>query len=233
MPTADRRPFVALAVRRFVSQDHPDRELVVVDDGADPIEDLLPPDPRIRYIRLDQRRTIGFKRNLACDAARGELIVHWDDDDWVTDWRIRYQAESLVARGADVCGLDRVHYHDPASGRSWQYVYPGGPRPWVAGNTLCYTRATWSRRPFADVNVGEDSRFLWSDGSRRIVALEDPGFIVAFVHARNADPKYVGHREFRPCSTDALRAHVGAEFEAYCAAAAAVAGGTSAGAGTR
>ena len=88
---------------QFLAQDYPDRELIVVDDGDDAIADLLPSDARLRSIRLDRRATIGAKRNIACEAAAGDVIVHWDDDDWMADWRLTYQANALAARAADVC----------------------------------------------------------------------------------------------------------------------------------
>src|SRR5215475_12372109 len=100
MPTRDRRPFVGQAVEQFLAQDYPDRELIVVDDGEDPIGDLLPADPRIRLLRLDRRMTIGAKRNLACEAATGDIVVHWDDDDWMAGWRLTYQVTALEANRA-------------------------------------------------------------------------------------------------------------------------------------
>jgi glycosyltransferase involved in cell wall biosynthesis len=91
MPTRDRRGFVAQAVAQFLAQDYPDRELIIVDDGDDAVADLLPADDRIRsirLIRLDRRATIGAKRNIACEAAAGEVIVLWDEDDWLAYWVI-------------------------------------------------------------------------------------------------------------------------------------------------
>src|SRR6202041_2143434 len=71
MPTADRRAFVPESIRLFLAQDYPQRELVILDDGADPVADLLPRDGRIRYIRGESQLSIGAKRNLACAAAQG------------------------------------------------------------------------------------------------------------------------------------------------------------------
>ncbi|NVJ23178.1 MULTISPECIES: glycosyltransferase [Myxococcus] len=214
MPTFNRRQFVPLAVRWFLAQDWPERELIIVDDGTQPVEDLLPEDPRIRYVRLERRHSVGAKRNLACQSARGELIVHWDDDDWSAPHRLRYQATSLLDSGASVCGLTRVYYHQPATDRSWQYVYPPGQRPWVSGNTLCYTKSFWSRNPFPDINIGEDARFLWSDPSRKLLVLDDPSFFVACIHDANVDPKRVHHRYWHPHPTDTVRALMGDAFDA-------------------
>jgi glycosyltransferase involved in cell wall biosynthesis len=140
LPTYNRRSFVAQAIDYFRRQDYPDRELIIVDDGTDPVEDLASHDPTIRYLRLDARQTVGAKRNLACREARGEIILHWDDDDWMADWRISYQVRRLLESGAELCGLDRLDYCEPATGKAWEYVYPPGARRWVAGNTLCYRR---------------------------------------------------------------------------------------------
>jgi glycosyltransferase involved in cell wall biosynthesis len=90
MPTADRRRFVPAAIRLFLEQDCEDKELVIVDDGSDRVGDIIPQHPQIRYIALPRRIRLGAKRNLACEAARGDVIVHRDDDDWHAPWRLRY-----------------------------------------------------------------------------------------------------------------------------------------------
>src|SRR5688572_17330800 len=103
MPTHNRRLFVPHAVRYFLCQDYANRELIIVDDGDDPVQDLMPDDHRIRYLRLDRRHKIGAKRNLACKAAQGDVIVHWDDDDWMAPWRLRYQVTEMMRTQSDIC----------------------------------------------------------------------------------------------------------------------------------
>ena len=98
MPTYNRRKFVPRALKYFLRQDYEPRELIIIDDGTDAVQDLIPRDDRIRYIRLAERLTIGAKRNLACDLAKGDIILHWDDDDWMADWRVSYQARAASRR---------------------------------------------------------------------------------------------------------------------------------------
>jgi len=189
MPTFDRRAFIPQAVGCFLAQDYPNLELVVVDDGNDPIADLLPSDPRIVYHRPASRMSIGAKRNQACERARGEIIVHWDDDDWYPPSRVRLQAGALAERGADVCGTSILYYYDRSREQAWCYQYSGGPTSWVAGNTLAYRREVWRRNPFPDVQVGEDAQFVWRCPPSRVVDLKDPGLCIASVHASNVSPK--------------------------------------------
>ena len=74
MATANRRSLVPQAIRYFERQDYPNRELIILDDGEDAIADLIPQDASIRYIRIEQRRTMGTPAHNAglanCGSAR-------------------------------------------------------------------------------------------------------------------------------------------------------------------
>jgi hypothetical protein len=215
MPTADRRRFVPAAIRLFLEQDYEDKELVIVDDGSDRIEDIVPKHPQIRYIALPRRLRLGTKRNIACEAASGEVIVHWDDDDWHAPWRLRYQVDALEAGEFDMCGLDRVFFVNGAAGQAWEYVYPQIRPRWVCGATLCYRKSFWARQRFPDVNLGEDSRFVFGARAGHIGVLEDNRFYVARIHNANSHPKrpHEGRWQRRPLT--AAQSVVGCTWEAY------------------
>jgi len=192
MPTANRRPFVPLAIRQFQAQDYPNSELIILDDGEDAIGDLIPGDPRIRYHRLCLRRSVGAKRNLACEYANGGIIVHWDDDDQMSPSRISYQVRALLREKADLCGVDRILFLGPSPDEAWQYVYPEDESPWVYGGSFCYRKSFWLRNKFEDIDVGEDNEFVWSDVPRKITVLPDNRFYVATIHDANTSPKSTG-----------------------------------------
>ena len=188
MPTADRRQYVSRAITYFLRQDYPNRELIVLDDGSDRVEDLMPSDPRVRYFGLERGLVLGAKRNSACELAHGEVIAHWDDDDWQAPHRLSYQVQQLERHGAELCGPCRVLYFEPSARRAWLYEYAGGIGDWVAGNALCYRRALWEHAQFDAVAIGEDNRFV--RGSRvRPMVLPDHRFLAALIHHRNASPK--------------------------------------------
>jgi ADP-heptose:LPS heptosyltransferase/2-polyprenyl-3-methyl-5-hydroxy-6-metoxy-1,4-benzoquinol methylase len=216
MPTFNRRAFAPRAIEYFLRQDYPDKELIIVDHGPDLIEDLIPADPRIRYRRCGDQITLGAKRNLACQEARGEIILHWDDDDWEANWRISYQVESLLKERADICGLDKVYYYDPAANRAWQYIYPIGGKPWVGGNTLCYRKSVWQENPFPNIHI-EDTRFIWScvTKGKKVLALPDSSFFVAMIHDSNVSPKRTQDGRYHPCSVDEIRKVMGEDWGRY------------------
>lgn len=78
VPTANRRRFVPEAIRLFLAQDYPEKELVVVDDGEDSVADLIPKCRQIRYLRLERRLSVGARRNLACSVAHGGISPFLD-----------------------------------------------------------------------------------------------------------------------------------------------------------
>ncbi|RYE40750.1 MAG: glycosyltransferase [Hyphomicrobiales bacterium] len=219
MPTFDRRTFVPLAIEGFLRQDFPDRELVILDDGTDPVADLIPDDPNVRYERLTCRIRLGTKRNQACQMARGEILLHWDDDDWYASNRISRQVQALTAAGADVCGVSSLLFYDPIGPRAWRYRYPERAKPWVAGTSLCYTRAFWEHHHFDAVSTGEDTRFLWRSGSRRILVLNEPAMVVATVHGRNTSRNNMNGSRWHPTPVAEVSALLGEDDERYRAAA--------------
>ena len=214
MPTADRRRFVPRAIHYVLAQDYPNRELLILDDGADAVADLVPDDPRVRYVRLEPGLTLGEKRNECVRRAAGDLIMHWDDDDWMSPRRVRYQVETLLAGRAEVCGLTRMLFYELATGRVWLYDYPAHARRWLAGGSLLYTREFWRRAPFPDVQVASDTRFVYAQKLTRAAVPPDHTFYVAMIHPGNTSPKRVKGGHWKPWAGD-IESILGDDLDFY------------------
>jgi hypothetical protein len=186
MPTHNRRQFVPKAIEYFARQDYPALELVILDDGDDKVADLVSPAlPSLRYIALPERLRLGTKRNTAIEASRGDIIVHWDDDDWMNRTRVSSQVAALLSANADICGLSTVWFCDIPSGRLSRYCYPPTQRRWLYGASLCYRRSLWLQKRFEPVDIGEDTRFVWSPPTGRMVDLGGARIMVAMIHRAN------------------------------------------------
>jgi glycosyltransferase involved in cell wall biosynthesis len=218
MPTCDRLNFVPHAVSCFLRQDYPNLEFVIVDDGAATVAPLLPDDPRFRLIRLPGKKNVGAKRNIACAAARGEFIIHWDDDDWYPPDRVTRQIEALREGHADICGTSTLFYYDAKSAQASRYYYKGSGRAWVAGNTLAYRRSCWTAHPFPEIQVGEDSRFVWAEPRAKLRDLNDPKLCVARIHAGNTSRKLLAGACWQMCAITQIESLIGQEWSAFVAA---------------
>jgi glycosyltransferase involved in cell wall biosynthesis len=227
MPTYDRRLLVPQAIRYFERQDLTDSELLILDDGTDPVAALIPAHPRIRYVRLEPRKSIGAKRNEACRLARGEFIAHWDDDDWYPPTRLRRQLEALRAAGADVCGSSEELFYEPTTDRAWRYCYGGPAGRFLAGASLFYRRAIWERTPFADIQIGEDLRFVGAVAGRRagaLLDLADPELAVGLVHGGNTSPKLTRSPYWSSVASERIHLLLGDDLQFYRARAPAARG---------
>lgn len=188
MPTANREKFIPFAIAYFFNQNYRNKELVIIDDGKESVAHLIPKHPSIRYFYTDPIGTIGLKRNYACEKARGEIIIHMDDDDWYAqDW-IRQQVDCLLNSGADMCGLQHIHYYSIIMDKLYtvirQYEDGSDPKDWVAGGTLAYWKSFWEKHPFKDLQKGEDDDFIQKSGARLFVHDYRDGF-VALLHPYN------------------------------------------------
>ena len=61
MPTADRDAYAPLALDCFLRQTWTERELVVIDDGAESIAGLFAGVPLVRHTRFTVKSTVGEK----------------------------------------------------------------------------------------------------------------------------------------------------------------------------
>ena len=215
MPTYNRREFLPHAIRYFLRQDYPNRELIIVDDGTDNIEDLVPDQPGIHYYRLNEKITLGAKLNMACEHAHGDIIANWDDDDWYAPRRLTYQVNALQDNQTYICGINKLLYYDLHRQSAFQYVYPTEQRTWLLGSSLCYKKEFWNHNRFADINVGMDGLFVWRTTSDHVNVLPDSTFSVHMIHNNNVSPKQTNGGWWQRYSVDEIKKIMDGDWNFY------------------
>jgi hypothetical protein len=160
LAAGDDRRRTEAAVRAFQRQSYPDRELVLLDDGDHPVEELVADVPRVTYLRPAARRSPTLGRAVT---------------------RLVDQVRALVDDAADVCGLRTVHYYDASQRCAWRYSYPRDRRPWLAEPTLCYRRELWEDCPFPETAPPWQAGFFWASRARRLTALDEATWYVAML----------------------------------------------------
>lgn len=192
MPTRDRPEFALQAVRYFQRQDWPAAELIIVEDGPARLAGLLPDDRRIRLVPSGTGRSIGSKRNLACELARGEIVALWDDDDWHGPERLSRQVGPIVAGDADMTALRDCVLFDVHRWQFWQWSGDLHRRMLVRdvlAGTLVFRRRIWEKLArYPDRSLAEDASFLDQAVRRRarLKALSAAGTYVYIRHDGNS-----------------------------------------------
>lgn len=116
MLSKDRLALAARAMRCYRDQTYSALELVVVSQGGEAYVHALVRHcaehgvRNVRFVAADPHLTIGALRNLSLDAARGEIVCQWDDDDCHHPARVSEQYARLTSRGAGACYLSG-HLH--------------------------------------------------------------------------------------------------------------------------
>jgi glycosyltransferase involved in cell wall biosynthesis len=111
--TAGRLRFLKEAIRCYVDQTYPNRELVIVTSDGEAyrravsahVDELDRSD--IRLVAVDDpSSTLGRLRNISLAHARGDVICQWDDDDLYHPDRLSAQFEAMSDGAGGACFLN-------------------------------------------------------------------------------------------------------------------------------
>lgn len=206
--TQNRRLYLRRAVRYFEEaryvfrgQTGNDAELVILDgserENAEVIEHQDISDAWYFHEPSPPYSKTGPLHNRACELARGDIIIQWDDDDWQSPDRIAKQVEALERRKGHIvqaagmpeegafCYTSKFWWYHLAERRACKARSWG--RGGSAGATFAYHKSIWQAKPFRDVDQGEDN-FFWEDHVARgtaMVDMQDPSLVVYIRHNRN------------------------------------------------
>jgi len=192
-PTFNRRPFIASMLACFRHQTYPRNRIVqwiVLDDGFDPIGELLPRDefPMIEYHRVDKKQTLGWKRNRMHDLAKGDILVYMDDDDYYPPERIQHAVEVLQANPAALCvGASEIYCYFKHISEMIQFG-PYGPNHATAG-TFAFRRQLLPLSRYDDKACLAEERAFLKDYTIPFAQLDPRKTILVFSHDHNTFDK--------------------------------------------
>ncbi len=188
-----RLSLLADAIGDFARQIFADRELVVLHDGdaafdaaARSLADRHAGSV-IRVIRVLPGQSLGRLRNQALDAASGDWVCQWDDDDRAHPLRLALQWNAAQEEAAAVSYLvDQLHWFSTEAMLYWDdWDREPYPMNLIQGTLL-------ARRdivpPYPDAARGEDTQqthaLLWAAATQgfRISRLRDVGWCSVYRH---------------------------------------------------
>ena len=195
-PTANRGTLLARSVRYFQAQDYPNKELIILEDGA---EMHAQRGKGVIYHYSMGHLSIGTKRNLACQMAHGEIITHWDDDDYYGPGRLSYQAAPLLDGNAEVSALTMELLFDTTTGDLLRCPPEAHEKLFkydVRASTIMYCNTHGMISGFTliyneQVPRGEDVRFLTHlvNSGARLARLPSAAHYISVWHGANTTPR--------------------------------------------
>ena len=190
-PTYNRRPFFSTLFECFKNQDYPMSriEWIIVDDGTDKVKDLIDAAniPQIKYFELDEKKTLGFKRNYI-DQSKGSIIVYMDDDDYYPPDRISHAVDRLLKNPKALCaGSSELYIYFKHIQKMYQFG-PYGPNHATAG-TFAFRRDLLKITRYNEsACLAEEKEFL-HNYTIPFVQLDPLKTILVFSHNQNTFDK--------------------------------------------
>lgn len=191
-PTFNRRPFIQTMFQCFLNQTYPkDRmEWIIVDDGTDPIEDLIEEAnlPQIRYTRLTQIMSLGKKRNYMHSLCKGDFIVYMDDDDYYPPERVEHAIHMLQQNPKAMCaGSSAIFIYFKHVQKMVQFG-PYGPNHATAG-TFAFRKELLKSTQYDDTACLAEERAFLKEYTVPFVQLDPMKTILVFSHEHNTFDK--------------------------------------------
>jgi len=213
-PSFDREIFLPQIYECICKQTKTDWEWIVIDDSTEPsafINSLS--NPKINYIHSKTRLTIGDKRNLCTDLAKGEYIVHFDDDEYYAPHYIDSMIQLLKLQQADILKLSGFFIYSQIYRKFayWNLLektgihYIWSPEPMVVGTIVnentdlidvhlgygfsyVYKKLVAQTIRFESISFNEDAFFIKAAialGFKTQMLSDDVGLCVHVLHEHN------------------------------------------------
>ena len=192
-PTFNRRPFIEMMIKCFDRQDYPKNKMewIIIDDGTDPIEDLVISHPSVKYFKYDQKMTLGKKRNIMHKKSCGDIIVYMDDDDFYPPDRVSHAVERLTENPGALCAGSSemyIYFKDNKEKCKMVQFGPYGPNHATAG-TFAFKRKLLKDTTYNEEACLAEEREFLKNYTVPFVQLDPLKTILVFSHQHNTFDK--------------------------------------------
>jgi glycosyltransferase involved in cell wall biosynthesis len=185
-PTFNRRPFIPYIIKCVKNQTYPKHKIewIIVDDGTDKIEDLVINIPLVKYIKFDEKMTLGKKRNLAHANCKGDIIIYMDDDDYYPPERIMHAVLTLYNNPQALCaGSSELHIYFKHINKMYKFG-PYGPNHSTAA-TFAFRKELLNITQYNDTSTFGEEQYFLKNFTIPFVQLDVLKTILVFSHDQN------------------------------------------------
>jgi len=186
-PTFNRRPFIPFLKKCFEHQTYPkDRiEWIIIDDGTDPIEDLVKDIEQVKYFYYEEKMLLGKKRNLMHRKCKGDIIIYMDDDDYYPPERVSHAVETLQENPSFlVAGSSEMHFYFDSRNK----VYQCGPYKefHATAATFAFKKELLLETSYNEENALAEERHFLKNYTIPLKQLDTLKAIMVFSHKHNS-----------------------------------------------
>ena len=175
-----------MMIQCFNNQDYPKDKLewIILDDGTDPIEDLVKDIPNVNYSKYEYKMKLGEKRNLMHKKCKGDIIVYMDDDDYYPPERISHAVKKLQSDSKVLCaGPSELYIYFNNINELYQFG-PYGKNHATAGTFAFKKKMLENSKYNNNAALAEEKEFL-NGYTVPFIQLDPLKTILVFSHRHN------------------------------------------------
>ena len=151
------------SVHCFLNQSYTNKELIVAftadnKTAADLVARIDSISIKPMIFSVEKKMTLGEKRNLAIQYAKGYYCCNWDDDDWHDKKRIQTQLEYLSGTNYKASVLSKIFLYDGVTGDSYTSATRWGWEQTLMCEKALLENAEWQ---YQHLDRGEDSPLIY------------------------------------------------------------------------
>jgi len=186
-PTFNRRPFIPYMIKCFEHQTYPKEKIewIIIDDGTDPIEDLVKDIPQVKYFYYKEKMLLGKKRNLMHEKCTGDIIIYMDDDDYYPPERISHAVDTLLKNPSYlIAGSSEMHVYFESKNQ----MYQCGPykQNHSTAATFAFKKELLKQTKYDDEKALAEENQFTKGYTIPLVQLESLKSILVFSHRHNS-----------------------------------------------
>lgn len=185
-PTGNRRKLFSIAIRNFQNIIYPENKIewLIVDDGTELMEDIIPNDNRIKYVKLDvtERLPIGKKRNLCIEMAKYNHIAFMDDDDYYAPENLIARIKTLLKYNKKCVGCSAVGNYNLYNNQS--LLATDGPM-FLCEATMAFEKNFWKERNFNNNDLLGEYKYFQHHRQKEMISIPFQFVMIAFNHKGN------------------------------------------------
>lgn len=173
IPTHNRPDRLRTAITSVLNQDYRDFQIIVVNDGTTPVEDVvadLNRDGRIILVTHDRNRGLAASRNTGLRQASGKYVCYLDDDDRLLPHHLRTLVTHLESSGDKIAYTDAWRVHErlvdnktTEVGRDQPYSEEFNPHQLLVANYFPVLCLMHERAILDEVGTFDESLFAHED----------------------------------------------------------------------
>lgn len=220
-PTYNRGGFLFLLRKYVLAQTYPNIEWLIYDDSEEVNKEASAwAESNIHYIHSQERVSIGEKRNRLIEKATGEIIVHFDDDDYYAPGYVAEMLDTMQSTDSDFVNLKGFFLYNVAAkvlghwdlrsseGLHFDISHEGIHLTTLMGGltsehmhlaygfSYCYKKEVWGECKFPDVDFCEDAGFvdqMREKGFKHGGQLDNEGIALHYIHGTNTSRCFPQH----------------------------------------